>query len=91
MNTVEINKIAPRVEDIEPMGFEGATLQSLTAREQAVRKSRRVAGVRYVLLALVVLLLGALGLYVQNSIKEMNSDLENIHANLATGSSLGPD
>jgi hypothetical protein len=73
------------------MTFESAMHQLATGRSQPVLKSRRDAAVHYAMLVAIALLLGSLGLYVQNSINEMNANLENIHANLATGSSLGPD
>jgi hypothetical protein len=93
MNTMEIkiNKIALQVEDIEPMVFESALRQFATTRPQPMPKSRPQAAVRYALLAVIVLLLGGLGFYVQSSINEINSDMQKIFATIVTEGSLGPD
>jgi cell division protein FtsL len=91
MNTVEINNIAVKAEDIEPMAFERATQQSATAPPQPVPKSKLEAGVRYAMLAVIALSLGWLGFYVQNSINQINSEIQQIYGNIVTQGSLGPD
>ena len=91
MNTMELNKIALPAEDIEPMAFESTAPQSATAPSQPVPKSRHEAKVRVALLAVIALLLGLLGLYVQQSINVINSQLKEIHSSMVTEGSLGPD
>jgi cell division protein FtsL len=92
MKTVEINNIAVQTEDIKPMAFERATPQrSATTPPQPVLNSKCEAVMHYAMLAVIVLSLGCLGLYVQNSINQINSEIQQIYANLVTDGKLGPD
>ena len=91
MNTVEINNIAVQATDSEPMAFKKVTQQPATAPPLPVLNSTCEVVMHYAMLAVIVLSLGGLGLYVQSSINQINSQLQQIFANLVTVGSLGPD
>jgi hypothetical protein len=88
MNTMEINNIAVQAEAIKPMTFERATQRSATTPPQPVLNLKCEALVHYAILLVLVLSLGCLGFYVQNSINQINLELQQIHANLVTSGSL---
>jgi hypothetical protein len=88
---MQINRSAFQAGVIEPMAIECAMQESAPASSQPAPESRREKGVRYALLAIIVLLLAWLGYSVQSSINEINSDMEKTHASMVTEGSLGPD
>jgi cell division protein FtsL len=90
MNAVEINKIAVQAEIIKPMAREKATQQFAMIPPQSVINSKCEAVMHYTMLAVIVLSLGCLGLYVQSSINQIDSEIQQIYANLVTSGSLGP-
>jgi hypothetical protein len=91
MNTLETNKITLQAEEIEPMASESARQQSAIAPPHPVPKSKREARLRYAMLAVIVLSLGWLGFYVQNSINQINSEIQQIYATIIPEGSPGPD
>jgi hypothetical protein len=83
MKTIEISNFAPMAEDGGAMDTESGARQLSTAAERpATAKPKREARVRYALLVIIALLAGALGAFVLNSLHQIDSEVDMIHANL---------
>jgi hypothetical protein len=87
---MEINNIAVQAEAIRPMAFQRGTQPSATIPSQPALDSKCEAVVHYTMLLVIVLSLGGLGFYVQNSINQINSQLQQIYASIVPGGTLGP-
>ncbi len=85
MNTSEITNVAVEAGEFDQMAIEK------TARKQPTSKSKREARMRYALLAVIVLSLGWMGFFVQNSINQINLEIQQIYSSIVTEGSLGPD
>jgi hypothetical protein len=88
---MEITNVAFEAEEVDPTAVETARQQWTPGPQQPARKSKLVARVRSVLLAVVIVLSGWLGYYVKSSINQINEDMLQIHARMVTTGELGPN
>ncbi len=83
MNTLEITNVALHAENTETMPIEvEPRQQSAAVTRQPMPKAKRDAPARYALLIFIALLAGWLGVFVHNTINEMNAHMEATRVNL---------